>query len=818
MFRIQSINAVGCRGIKNGPKIEIEKGGLLLCGDSGTGKSSFVDVIEKVLTTKCGSLDTGNQGTSWSKQGTHIEVDRPQIELKLSDETEGITLTLETDRSTLSLNAQSLLEAAEQNTFILRRRTLLDFINAKPAERYVKMQGFFKLDAYLGFEDGVKALASELSEAVRTEASKLSVEEKALQVIFGKEVDIQDDTAQIAGINLILDGVTLPITAIAQIIERVPVLDSKIASIGNVEALVALQNLATKLKAIPEEQPLALTFGEYEKTLRELLAEESRLRCHFYNELLETGSRWITEDDLSSCPLCEQDIDNVKQLQERIQQRLLENANVLRLRKSNKEKQEDAKNEVTAVITAVEQVFSDKKLPSTRTKQLSEHAERLKAVLNAVSNNRPEEIRQTKEEVAKGELDNLVKNLRKECQEALGAIPESNKYSKLVDAKAKLIALTEKRAKIKEIAGQKDKLARNLAIMERICGYAETARKKAIRELLDAITEQADAYFQKIHPGESIGNPKLEIPERGTGSVVLKSKFYDEVSDPRGRYSEGHVDSLGLCLFLAIRRLHYSQRPELAILVLDDVLHSVDGQHRQATAELVFREFKDHQIIITTHDTLWFDHLKTAAKTYASDRRFTQKRIARWSLTEGPIFGDSLSEYEWLVSQEGIRAKPADRISKAGRFLEEMLQTLCDREVLRIAVPFSIDGKYTLDPLWTSFYNHVKNKMGFMIAAKEPICKIENLRSLRNLAGAHWNPSASGLTDQESTEFTDAVILLRQLAYCDECGTYICRVPQIGDVWSCSCQEIQYNNGKPPSAKHPKMNLPAGQPCGISDK
>ncbi len=77
MLILKQLKAKACRGIIDGPDINFEKDGLFLVGDNGTGKSSYIDAIEKVLTGKCSSLDTGDQGLSWDKQGKHVSSKSP---------------------------------------------------------------------------------------------------------------------------------------------------------------------------------------------------------------------------------------------------------------------------------------------------------------------------------------------------------------------------------------------------------------------------------------------------------------------------------------------------------------------------------------------------------------------------------------------------------------------------------------------------------------------------------------------------------------------------------------------------------------------
>jgi DNA repair exonuclease SbcCD ATPase subunit len=68
MLKIKQVNAKGIRGIVDGPSLSLPSGGLILCGDNGTGKSSYVDAIEKALTGICSSLEKIGQGVSLNKQ------------------------------------------------------------------------------------------------------------------------------------------------------------------------------------------------------------------------------------------------------------------------------------------------------------------------------------------------------------------------------------------------------------------------------------------------------------------------------------------------------------------------------------------------------------------------------------------------------------------------------------------------------------------------------------------------------------------------------------------------------------------------------
>jgi hypothetical protein len=399
-----------------------------------------------------------------------------------------------------------------------------------------------------------------------------------------------------------------------------------------------------------------------------------------------------------------------------------------------------------------------------------------------------EDLRRLAQQLDEKGLQAELISLSEAVTAALEARPnEMDSFNKLTAASNALSCVKLEFSALEKLRVECQVADQRTAEMRKVADHAEASRKKVVAEVVAKVAELADRYFRKIHPDESIGSPSLEIAKVGTASLNLSSEFYSKVGDPRGLYSEGHIDSLGLCLFLAIRKMHQGQCPDLTILVLDDVLHSVDGDHRKRTAELIFDEFSDHQLIITTHDPIWYRYL--CQKAQRSGRPFTMKRIAGWSLAEGPKWGDHLADYEWLASRDGVRALPKDKASKAGRLLEELLQNCCDRT--RTAVPFQIKGDYTIDPLWNAFYKKAKKHAGFLERAQSCMSEIEATRDARNF-GVHWNEWSQQLTDKEAERFVKAVLSFRSLVFCEDCSDFFNEISQLEELWACKKLHLNY--------------------------
>ena len=570
---------------------------------------------------------------------------------------------------------------------------MLAFINAKPAERYKAEEDFLRLERFNALESKLKLLSTQCQGQIAGKRTAKQVDEFALrqQLSISSSSPIDAETC-LAQLNKILGKAGL--THLDDL-EGAPIqmeqVDAQLAPFRKMEEFQKVQLIQALVSELPPFDQLLEVGSACYAARKKTQDEEAKLRGNFYQQVLEEGLKWIRADSLEACPLCESPIEPAQILQ-RVEARLNEHATLTGFRND----QDLARVNFVSAL----RVFHDALVRLRRNwtaglatsfpdaaESLIELLDQLVARHSTLQSH--ELIQDDKTALSDANADAVVRDLSERVDAKLQTYPSSERYELLTNAKSALHAITINRNRLHEADVEISRLEVARSQIQRIVELAEKARKGAVQQLLDQIATHADHYFQNIHPGENIGSPALKVTDRGAASIDLTCVFHKKSGDPRGCYSEGHVDSLGLCIFLAIRRFHYSHDDELSLLVLDDVLHSVDGEHRMATAKLILKEFADHQIVITTHDPLWFENLKAVASV--AGRKFCYHRIAGWSLATGPVWGDHLSDYEWLTSDESLAAMPADRVIKAGRLLEQMLQQLCDS--LSVAVPFSLRGR-----------------------------------------------------------------------------------------------------------------------------
>lgn len=91
----------------------------------------------------------------------------------------------------------------------------------------------------------------------------------------------------------------------------------------------------------------------------------------------------------------------------------------------------------------------------------------------------------------------------------------------------------------------------------------------------------------------------------GEEGIEFEYAFHGKSKSPPVKHlSKSHLNSLGICLFLASARLFNTAS---RFLVLDDIVTSFDHDHRRRLLRLIKENFSDWQIILLTHERFWFE-------------------------------------------------------------------------------------------------------------------------------------------------------------------------------------------------------------------
>lgn len=332
---------------------------------------------------------------------------------------------------------------------------------------------------------------------------------------------------------------------------------------------------------------------------------------------------------------------------------------------------------------------------------------------------------------------------------------------------------------------------------------------------LDAIYKAVQDRFGELYRflnSDDESNFKAQLTP-SMARLAFDVDFYGRGLFPPGAYhSEGHQDSMGLCLYLALMK--HLMGEEFRLAVLDDVVMSVDVGHRREVCRMLKQYFPDTQFIVTTHDEIWLRHMCSVGLVDAK----STIRFRRWDVSQGPIEWtdqDVWSELDAYLAQDDVRSAAA----LLRHYLEYFSTEICD--LLHARVEFRSDGRYELGALLPSAIGQMRRllKRGKSAANswgdKATLSKIEAIEKI--FAGAvaetevdNWqiNPAVhyNAWANFVRKDFEPVVKAYRKLAEafrCASCGGlfYLTLDGVEPDTLRCECTKTMINLKAKHSAK-----------------
>jgi hypothetical protein len=318
----------------------------------------------------------------------------------------------------------------------------------------------------------------------------------------------------------------------------------------------------------------------------------------------------------------------------------------------------------------------------------------------------------------------------------------------------------------------------------------EYERKKEIDSLLASLSGDIDSLYNVLHPDERIGTIILYLKENARASLELGANFESETNiPPHAYYSESHIDTLGICIFLALAKFNQSE-----VVVLDDVLTSVDSQHLSRFIDMLSIIAPDFdQIIVTTHYRTWRERYRTGRGALSNTQVI---ELGQWTLTNGIRTRAFTTELE-LLKRELLK-NGFDRqviASKAGVILESILDFLT--LTYHLKVRRNHRHEYSLGDLADSFDRNISEALKIQRRHEENtsedtmiaplVMAATRLPWVRNCVGCHFQVLGSEVADTEVLEFGNSVMKLANVLMCPTCSTLPIK-KVAGSYWECKCQ------------------------------
>ncbi len=767
---IRSIRFEHFRGLPDSD-FNLKGKSLVLLGSNGKGKSAVVDGIEFLFSGQVGRfVGTGTGSIDHDDAIQHVKkLGVPKVTLSLSPSNGAISRSL--DSETLSITDRQSVKDYVANhpgvdAFILRRSKILDFVCDQDADRYRK---FIQLL-------GVSYVDTLQRTFVDAERQAKDSAQRARNAYLTKLAVFRDPVAKFEPQNLtqILARVSDAVTAfgLEKLIQwsdaeiRLPLLKAMRSEV-NKEKIDALTRALVSL-----ESPLPPDIGSdiaIANTLRQELATlgTSSVDAPRSNIIAEAVGYLTKHPTETNCPLCEKEFeqpladvlirlkqrgDALRELREAVTNR---NAAVGRVQRYG---------EVVAAQIAKDLEHSALLEPTTKQNLRDARASTLRWLRSV----KRTEASSSGSDIAAPQSLSTLADSRSACASVLKAQkaalvpPDTSKLEAAIALVEKGIATHAEIATAEGTIGGANELARRATVAK---DAFSKARESAIQKVFEAIAETVLDYYRRLHDFDDDSDRSectaLELKptsRAAAGGLRLAIQFLGlaDSKDPRAFLSEGHLDSLGFCLFLATVRIF---NPPGSLLVLDDVLTSIDREHRRRVGELLFQEFADYQIVLTTHDEHWHDLLNSSTLAWGIQGKWSFVKVESWSVDSGPALSEVGSSWEFVDAH----LNEAEYRELGGPFrliLEDFIKRSATK--LEAKVRFKIDGKYTAGDFVTA---GIQNTIRDTLVEKAPADEVAIRTEVGRVFGqgdlvnflSHDNPGRLEVTFDQAKDFVQGL-------------------------------------------------------------
>jgi RecF/RecN/SMC N terminal domain len=817
VIKLESAHIEEVRGIRN-LDIDFQKSTFAISGPNGSGKSGVIDAIEFALTGSISRLmGRGTKGLSVSEHGPHVDKAKfpdaafVRVKVFLSDLGKSATVTRKLKTPTKvaieppdSDVTAALAEVAAHPEIALSRREILRFILVEPTKRSEEIQIILKLDDIGQVRTALNTAQNRLLAAQRIATGQVQSSRDAL--LTHLQLPALNADGVLAAVNKRRALLGLP--EIADLTSDTKLDDGLTSSASGQEfnKQSALRDLNAASAAISALETQAATEAAAIVADIEKLQDDPKL-------LIAVQRRTLVEKGLElvggpECPLCDHAWESEAGLRAHLAEKLSkskEAQDIQRGMMTNAGVVAQAVLRLGSTIAGVQRLAAGQ--GETSFVQLlatwKVDLDTLRGSLGTV-----EGIVGLKDQLVSG-WPAVPSTAERELADFIAKIAAKPDQTATVDAQTFLATAQLRLGDYRE-AMRKEKAAKLTAAAAKraydtYCGVLETE----LNALYDEVQKDFSRFYRAVNEDDEAGFTAKLTPSEG--SLGLDVNFYDRgLFPPAAYHSEGHQDGMGVCLYLALMKRLFGKGFTFALL--DDVVMSVDTGHRYQFCKLLKSEFPDTQFVITTHDRLWAEQMKSAGLVTGK----TSVSFHSWTIDTGPLV-ESNAEIWQEIGKALSKGKVEAAAPALRRHLEFVSRHLADQ--LGASPQFRADGNYELGELLPSVLRRAKDLYGKAAAAaqswgntaardaaasrKEALSASNGAVNVEQWAvnkAVHYNEWANfGRKD-----FEPVVAAFKELIghfQCGSCQSFLYLSPRGNpDSLRCGCNSVNLNLGAKPKS------------------
>jgi hypothetical protein len=794
---------------------------LVISGPNGSGKSGVVDAIDFLLTGNIQRLSgRGTKGLTLKKHGVHVGSDpevatvRAVIALDDGSQHELTRSIAAPGRIICSKEAETallgMLALASRGQYVLSRREILRYITAEPGDRATEIQALLNLSDIEATRLSLGRFRTQMQTELTQQTGEVGRAEARLAAAAQLPSYDRDGVLEVVNAQrAVLGGhplATLLATGLkANLAEPSSARRSTPAAPvtrGDLDALVEPWDA----KHVENRHGLVTRFLS---ALAALCGDPARLRLANLSRLIDAGIALLSDD--GACPLCDTPWDPPT-LAEHLQAKQAQATSAVAEMAALAQLSVPLVREVRGVKALVSQIAR-----AATTLNLKEAAEALDAWATHLGEaerylddplGAPAGLAFTDD--ALGQLCRsapAVAALGQVRQAVEAAVPAISKEQAAWDILTRIEEHTESLATTILEAKTTERAARRA---ESLVAAFETARNRVLQALYDRIKDRFVELYSRIHAADEAGFGAVLCPE-GAALKFEVDFLGTGTYPPHALHSEGHQDCMGLCLYLSLAE--YLNAGVIDLVVLDDVVMSVDAGHRREVCRVLAEQFADKQFLITTHERAWAAQLRTEGIVTGGN----SLTFYNWTLAVGPcVEGGDM----WTAISRHLERDDVPQAAHALRYgLEAFFRHVCGS--LRGQIQYNPAERWDLGDFYAACLNKLTKYYNTAVTAAkawqrpEVASQVEVMASLLVQATrqaqceqptVNWNVHFNEWANYTKQDFLPVVEAMQELCAQFTCGSChgVLEAQATGSEIStvrCSCGEVMLNLQKPEPAR-----------------
>lgn len=740
-------------------------------GENAGGKSTITDSIEWFITGRVGHLWKDECKESALRNVLLDPTETTEVLVEFDSGTKKATRSLSaTSKTTIdnkAANFQALLKSLGPERFILRHAQVTKFVAKTKSEKKAELAEIIGYEAITNFRDVVQSSLN----ALRKDASYVGARhmaDSAQAQLFKLSGEI---IATTGAFHSALNKIIAPLCVGVEIKDNETIvsvqkkLQERIANPDRAKQILELEKVKSDSQTLRDRAAEVTTafessFSSYNKLVESQAAVEQLKIEQFLAKGRDVLDAGLSEQ---KCPFCLTDYD-LSALHKEVEARI---AAIAEMRAqydgaaTNKAKFSTAVRSFTQQCT---QLCTDAE--KSGLKKLGAAARDLAAALTSWTSELDAAFTNfdgisvpTEVSSRLGTFVNEAKLASDTVAGKLKALSVSAQEQSIIDAIEKMNELRSSFSQYKKNAGIVQTYEGQINALDTVLSTFIPIQNRALQEVLDNISEDVRSYYSQLHPDEEVDQVRLVVV--GEEGVEFEYKFHGTPTYPPLKYlSESHLNSLGICLFLASAKLFNKVG---RFLVLDDVLTSFDAGHRRRLLRLLRNQFADWQVILLTHERVWFDIMKKELKS------------AGWLFNEvecdhvnGISLAASATDLKALIAE---KRKKYDVSNDLRKLCEATLKDICSALEVRVAFRFNDDNEARMTGELLSDLIGSVNRKCSPLKGNAAFANLEGSNLIINV-GSHDNPAKEIVGGDIDVALAD-IAALEALFRCGDCGRYV---------------------------------------------